>query len=153
MITDVNVATPTVGPNVRGAHVNPADARSIHMLLCEGVAEFKVQGWYDAQQRWVPEVDPDGDGPDADDSDFFDLPGSPSVQVPGVLYPWRNLPGIVYGGVSINNMGYPSNQVNEANFNRIPGLGRALKFTFTLFDSKGIIEKGRTFTHIVYLDK
>jgi hypothetical protein len=28
---------------------------------------------------------------------------------------------------------------------------RAFKFTFTLYDSKGIIEKGRTFTHIVYV--
>jgi len=29
---------------------------------------------------------------------------------------------------------------------------KALKFTFTLYDSKGIIKNGRTFTHIVYLD-
>ena len=29
---------------------------------------------------------------------------------------------------------------------------KALKFTFTLYDSKGIIKEGRTFTHIVYLD-
>jgi len=29
---------------------------------------------------------------------------------------------------------------------------RAFKFTFTLYDSKGIIKTGRTFTHIVYLD-
>ena len=28
----------------------------------------------------------------------------------------------------------------------------AFKFTFTLYDSKGIIENGRRFTHIVYLD-
>jgi len=28
---------------------------------------------------------------------------------------------------------------------------KALKFTFTLYDSKGILEKSRTFTHIVYL--
>ena len=28
----------------------------------------------------------------------------------------------------------------------------AFKFTFTLYDSKGIIKNGRTFTHIVYLD-
>jgi len=28
---------------------------------------------------------------------------------------------------------------------------RAFKFTFTLYDSKGIIKNGRTFTHIVYL--
>ncbi|OHB61179.1 MAG: hypothetical protein A2167_04950 [Planctomycetes bacterium RBG_13_46_10] len=27
----------------------------------------------------------------------------------------------------------------------------ALKFTFTLYDSRGVIRKGRTFTHIVYL--
>jgi prepilin-type N-terminal cleavage/methylation domain-containing protein len=28
---------------------------------------------------------------------------------------------------------------------------KALKFTFTLYDSKGVIKNGRTFTHIVYL--
>ena len=28
---------------------------------------------------------------------------------------------------------------------------KAFKFTFTLYDSKGILEKGRTFTHIVYV--
>ena len=29
---------------------------------------------------------------------------------------------------------------------------KALKFTFTLYDSKGLLKGGRTFTHIVYLD-
>jgi len=29
---------------------------------------------------------------------------------------------------------------------------KAMKFTFTLYDSKGVIKNGRTFTHIVYLD-
>ena len=29
----------------------------------------------------------------------------------------------------------------------------ALKFTFTLYDSKGIIKNGRRFEHIVYIDK
>ncbi len=28
----------------------------------------------------------------------------------------------------------------------------ALKFTFTLYDSKGVLEKGMTFTHIVYIE-
>lgn len=28
---------------------------------------------------------------------------------------------------------------------------RAFKFTFTLYDSHGVIKNGRTFTHIVYL--
>ena len=151
VISDVNVATPTVGPAVRGANVDTADPGTIHMLLCEGVGEFKVQGWYDAQRRWLPEVDPDGDG-DTGDSDFF----LGSSNVPGVLYPYRFAPpGAPYGEVIINWGGftYPPGMLNEANFNAIPGLGRALKFTFTLFDSKGIIKQGRTFTHIVYLDK
>jgi len=54
--------------------------------------------------------------------------------------------------VRINNMSYNGRLLNQANFNSIPGLGRALKFTFTLYDSKGIIKEGRTFTHVVYLD-
>ncbi len=150
VISDVNVASPTVSPGVRGARMDPAYADSVHMLLCEGVGEFKVQGWYDEQKRWVPEVDPDGDGVSVGRTDFF--LGDPS-RVPGVLYPWRTASdGSTYGGVSINGLVY-SGPMDEANFNRIPGLGRALKFTFTLYDSKGIIKQGRTFTHIVYLDR
>jgi prepilin-type N-terminal cleavage/methylation domain-containing protein len=151
VISDVNVYTPTVGPAVRGAHVDPADPNSFHMLVCEGVGEFKIQGWYDAGRRWVPEVDIDGPGP-LTDSDFFPI-GDPNV--PGVLYPYRPAPpGPDYGEVVINWRGfaYPSWKLNETYFNEIPGLGRALKFTFTLFDSKGVIKQGRTFTHIVYLD-
>jgi len=146
VITDVKVGVPppTIRDTVWGARANPAEPNSIHMLLCEGVGEFKVQGWYDAQKRWVPEVDPDSDGV-LTDSDFF-LPAT-GDNVPGVLYP--NPP---YGGVAINGISYPAALLNEANFNAIPGLGRALKFTFTLFDSKGVIKQGRTFTHIVYLD-
>jgi hypothetical protein len=52
----------------------------------------------------------------------------------------------------MNNISYPPEEINRENFNSIPGLGRALKFTFTLFDSKGIIKGGRTFSYIVYLD-
>lgn len=144
VITDIR-ADPDVQDNrLIGAIVEPADANSIHMLLCEGVGEFKIQSWYDAQQRWVPEVDPDGDG-DLTDTHFF---LSDPDNVPGVLYPYPP-----YGGVSINNIDYPRDQVDEAHFNTIPGLGRALKFTFTLYDSKGIINNGMIFTHIVYLDK
>lgn len=144
VITDTTVGTSTVNEQVRGAMVDPADANSIHMLLCQGVGEFKIQGWYDAQRRWVPEVDPDGDG-DLTDTHFYD-PSDPNV--PGVLYPYPP-----YGGVKINNMrGYPREEIDQEHFDTIPGLGRALKFTFTLFDSRGIIRDGRTFTHIVYLD-
>ena len=141
VITDTTVGTSTVDEQIRGAMVDPADANSIHMLLCEGVGEFKVQGWYDTEQRWLPEVDPDNDG-SLDDTHFYD-PGDPNV--PGVLYP--------NGGVKINHFRrYPAEEIDEEHFDAIPGLGRALKFTFTLFDSRGIIKDGRTFTHIVYLD-
>jgi hypothetical protein len=152
VITDVKVDVPTVGRPVWGAHVDPADPNSIHILLCEGVGEFKIQGWsYDSIRRvwrWIPEVDIDGPGP-LTDSDFF-LPAT-GDNVPGVLYPWRLAPGGGYWGVNINGIGY-GGPLDETGFNRIPGLGRALKFTFTLFDSKGVIKQGRTFTHIVYLD-
>jgi prepilin-type N-terminal cleavage/methylation domain-containing protein len=148
VVTGIRVGTPTVSQNVWGSTIDPADPDSIHMLLCEGVAEFKIQGWYDAQQRWLPEVDPDGNG-DLADTDFLLAAGGElePEAVPGVLYP--NPP---HGGVRIGNITYPREQVNRTNFNDIPGLGRALKFTFTLYDSKGILTEGRTFTHIVYLD-
>jgi len=144
VISDITVGTSNVNEAIRGVTVEPADANSIHMLLCEGVGEFKIQGWNDAQQQWIPEVDPDDDGDLADTHFFFADPNS----VPGVLYPYPSS-----GVVTINNINYPREQVDEAHFNAIPGLGRALKFTFTLYDSKGIIKEGMTFTHIVYLDK
>lgn len=144
VISDITVGTSNVNEAIRGVTVEPADANSIHMLLCEGVGEFKIQGWNDARQQWIPEVDPDGDGDLADTHFFFADPNS----VPGVLYPYPSS-----GVVTINNINYPREQVDEAHFNAIPGLGRALKFTFTLYDSKGIIKEGMTFTHIVYLDK
>ena len=148
VICDVKVDQSNINEQARGADVDPADPNSIHMLLCEGVGEFKIQGWNDAQQRWIPEVDPDGDGTLLD-TDFIpdqDVMGLHSEEIPGVLYPYPP-----NGGVLINNIDYPRDQVDEAHFDAIPGLGRALKFTFTLFDSKGIIKEGRTFTHIVYL--
>ena len=140
--TDIEVTGTTVNTAIRGVNVDPADANSIHMLLCEGVGEFKIQGWYEAQQQWIPEVDPDGNGNLADTHFFLNEPNN----VPGVLYPSLN------GVLNINNINY-SGPIDAANFNFIPGLGRALKFTFTLYDSRGIIKNGMTFTHIVYLDK
>ena len=133
-----------------GLTVSASDPNTIHMLLCESVGELKIQGWYEAEQRWFPKVDPDYNG-DLSDSDFF-------IDAGGAIDPSRR-PSIVYprwnfecGNIGIGNNGIlPPALLNESNFNYIPGLGRALKFTFTLYDSKGIIKNGRTFTHIVYL--
>jgi prepilin-type N-terminal cleavage/methylation domain-containing protein len=167
VITDVNVAnTNFIGVvKNRGSLVDPADPNLIHMLLCEGVGEFKIQGWYDALRRWLPEVDPDRNG-DLQDTDFFLLPNMSKPvldpeRIPGVLYPYPPNGAVVLGGEFNYDPDTEEGQekfrslrelLNEEHFNAIPGLGRALKFTFTLYDSKGIIKEGRTFTHIVYLD-
>ena len=105
-----------------------------------------VQGWYEPYMRWVPKVDPDEDG-DPDDSEL-DLP-DPSL-LPGLWYPYPPYGFVSLGGGFVNNL--YRGRLNEENFHLIPGLGRALKFTFTLYDSKGVIKGGRTFTHIVYLN-
>jgi prepilin-type N-terminal cleavage/methylation domain-containing protein len=131
--------------NLRGVSIDTSDPNSMHMLLCDGVGEFKIQGWDNIKKTWVPEVDPDGDGK-LGDSNFFLNDPDPNNS-PSVLYSWP------INGVNINNIDVTSLKINRENFNSIPGLGRALKFTFTLFDSRGIIREGRTFTHIVYLDK
>ncbi|MHC4479042.1 MAG: pilus assembly FimT family protein [Planctomycetota bacterium] len=50
------------------------------------------------------------------------------------------------------NIVWGPQEVSKAAFDDNPVV-RALKFSFTLYDSKGIIEGGRRFTHIVYLDR
>jgi len=145
----VDTIVPTVAPALRGTRIDLRDSATIHMLLCEGVGEFCIQGWSDAERRWVPAVNPNGDSSYAD-SDFYPAGPTPDPsEVVGVLYPYP-----ATGWLRINGSlkSYPRQEISEAYFNRIPGLGRALKFTFTLYDSKGVLPKGRTFTHIVYLD-
>lgn len=150
-ITDIDIFAP-IGPQgteQRGIQINPAEAVNLHMLLAQGVGRFQIQGWFEAEKRWIPEVDPDGDG-DLSDTEFF-LSGSgiSPVSIPGILYPGKIHvlgPGYtdVYGY-------YNPADLDQTHFNEIPGLGPALKFTFTLYDSRGVFPKGKTFTYIVYL--
>jgi prepilin-type N-terminal cleavage/methylation domain-containing protein len=145
VINDVVVSNSRVSENAKGAMVELTDANSIHILLSEGVSEFKIQGWSDSLHQWIPEVDPDGNG-NLSDSHFFNDVSDPN-RVPGLLYPYPP-----NGQVIINHLTYPRNEIDKEHFNSIYGLGRAMKFTFTLYDSKNIIKQGVTFTHIVYLD-
>ncbi len=144
--------SPTPPPDPRGATVDPADPDTVHMLFCQGVGEFSVQGWSDVLQRWVPQADPDGDGVYTD-SDFVVAGAGISAGnfLPGIIYPGK-LHGLGGNIDSDLELQYDPTMVTEANFNDIPGLGRALKFTFKLYDSRGIFKDGKTFTHIVYLD-
>jgi len=145
VLGDVIISGSKPGENARGATVELTDANSIHLLFCEGVGEFKIQGWSDSLKQWIPEVDPDGNG-NLTDSHFF-LNSSDPNQIPALLYPYPP-----NGQVNINHVNYQRELLNKEHFTAIPGLGRAIKFTFTLYDSKNIVKKGRTFTHIVYLD-
>jgi prepilin-type N-terminal cleavage/methylation domain-containing protein len=125
-----------------GVTVDPAKPASLHSFLCRGVGQFEIQGWSDAEQRWIPQVNPNGNADLKDDSDFI-IDGTELDQrkIPGLWYPYGPA---IFGNRQISAL--------DADFNKIPGLGRALKFTFTLYDSRGLIKGGRTFTHIVYLD-
>jgi hypothetical protein len=125
-----------------GVTLDPARPESLHAFMCRGVGQFEIQGWSDAEHRWIPQVNPNGDADLKDDSDFI-LDGADldPRQIPGLWYP--------RGPVILGH--HPDTAV-DSDFNKIPGLGRALKFTFTLYDSRGLIRNGRTFTHTVYLD-
>jgi len=158
--TDIPVGAP---PVPGGLSVNAETPLNVHQLLAEGVGAFSVQGWYEPAMRWFPEVDPDGNR-DLSDSDFPLSGGTPaqldmSAQPLRLIYPWPwdlNPDMAVDGGIvdlgdTVVNT-YRRERITRDRFNRIPGLGRALKFTFTLYDARGIFKDGKTFTHIVYLD-
>jgi prepilin-type N-terminal cleavage/methylation domain-containing protein len=141
--------TTTTSEAAKGVLINRADPDSLHLLLCEGVGQFAVQGWNDKRGRWMPEIDPNGDG-NLNDSDFIvDNGDLDPNSCPGVWYPHG---GLIMGGITAQDLAQETPVFDEDHFAVIPGLGRALKFTFTLYDRRGLIKQGRTFTHIVYLD-
>jgi len=140
----------TTTEEARGVLIDPAAVpASIHSLFCRGVGQFMVQGWWDngQQSRWVPAVDPNEDGSLAD-SDFPLIANGTDIDPtndPALWYP--------RGSSSLQDPNDPNAvPMDEEHFDEIRGLGRALKFTFTLYDSRNLIKDGRTFTHIVYLD-
>lgn len=134
------------------------DPSTFQRLMCKGVSSFTIQWayWDPAYNRfhWFPSNDPDGDG-DFSDSHFQLMlmngypvpPPDPAYANFNAFGTFFNIPTdqINYWG-PIYDMMYNSTANFSADF-----YPKALKFTFTLYDSKGIIKNGRTFTHIVYL--
>jgi len=107
--------------------VDPHLEADLPLYVMEGVADFMIQ-----LPVWVTDMlDPDSETfiwiPDNLDSIWDDVDSF------GYFY---NVPG---GVVPVDWYNESANWPN------------ALKFTFTLYDSRGIIREGRTFTHIVYL--
>ena len=118
--------------------VNTDDRLTYHKLICEGVGSFAIQCAYwdlvDDALRWYPSDDPDNDGDDSD-TDF----NSPSLGDIDIFGNYFNVPDAT-GPTTIDHWEpistfYPN----------------ALRFTFRLYDSRGVLKGGRRFTHIVYL--
>ncbi|MCH7918536.1 MAG: prepilin-type N-terminal cleavage/methylation domain-containing protein [Planctomycetes bacterium] len=151
IVGDVNVADAKVPRDERGAWIDRSDADTLHMLLAERVGQFSIQGRRTVNgslRRW-PMADPDNDGA-MDDSDF-DTIGSGDATKINTKHPMWSLysdsgrrthddPDVTYA----SNSGTSSAGIGDA-----WDLGPDLLFTFTLYDSQGLIEGGRTLTHRV----
>ena len=121
------------------------EGQTMHLLMSEEVGSFAVDlGYIDRWGRlqWLPEslwVDMNSGGWNKYPSGFglgfnLNLP-------PGFAGVWNERWG--RGEDFVRFMPGPPIQEN---------FPQALKFTFTLYDSLGIYEDGKRFTHIVYLD-
>jgi prepilin-type N-terminal cleavage/methylation domain-containing protein len=132
--------------NTAGGLVIDSDmAADVHLTFVEGLNDLKIQAWYN-DSRWYPDTgDVNSVTGKIEHSDFYvDNPSDPTnIITNGVL------------GEIIVNGKVISNELNGADsdlfLGGFPGLGRALKFTFKLYDSRGFFRDGLTFTHIVYL--
>jgi prepilin-type N-terminal cleavage/methylation domain-containing protein len=140
--------------------VNMGDAKTFHKLMCQGVGSFTIQwAYWDAaynEFHWFPSDNPDGSGTYS----HFDLvrmdgfpsnppvtpkPGYTDFDVFGVFFNIPNSSQRNYWGIASRMRYNPTNKFPSGFY------PKAMKFTFTLYDSKGVIKNGRTFTHIVYL--
>ena len=102
---------------------------TFHKLMCEGVGSFAIQWayWDEDEDRlyWFPS-----------DSHFSSIDDEFGV--------YFNMPGLTSIGGWHNP--FTDAEFTGEDFALYP---KAFKFTFTLYDSKGILDNGRTFTHIV----
>jgi prepilin-type N-terminal cleavage/methylation domain-containing protein len=128
--------------------IDTGDPNTYHKLLCEGVGSFSIQWAYwdnlNGNNRfyWFPSKDPDGaEGPA---QSHFLLRGKTAF---GVYF---NIPGNFTNSdwYAVGNIVYKSGNNFAAEF--FPAV---IKFTFRLYDSKGVIRDGMEFSHIVYLEQ
>jgi len=118
------------------------NSTGLHVLMTEGVGNMSIQWAYSPGPGifyWWPSIDADGN-PLTADSDF-------SVMGRDQFAICFNMaaPGPVFG--------LPPNLASGAYIANFPAdfYPTALKFTFTLYDSRGVFKDGQTFTHIVYI--
>ncbi len=143
-------------------YIKMDDYNTLHLLMAQGVIEFGIQWAYTSDDliasvgppptfedvRWWPSTDPDGNGITGD-SDFGVLNGMNRDQF-GVFFGLpmaaRNVDGIDW---------YPVQDCKTKGvyYFKDTFYPKALKFTFVLKDANRMFPEGKTFTHIVSLDK
>ncbi len=138
------------------------DPNTFHKLMSESVGSFAVQWAYwdpgpdptpiGDQYRWFPSDDPDGVAA-TDDSHFLLMDPGPKMKTEfGVSFNTPAMPAkqdwYRIGDGRLQYRLVPPDIIMTFSSDFYP---KALKFTFTLYDSMGIIEDGRRFTHIVYI--
>lgn len=148
---DVIIAT--CFDDVSRPEIDTGDSDTLHMLMSEGVASFAIQWGYGydcdgdtyEEYLWWPSYDPNGDLSSADsdfgiaamDANSFGVYFNMPKGVTAAIADWYDSGG----AETQSGKTFPANVFFPA----------ALKFTFRLYDSRGIIEGGREFTHIIYL--
>jgi hypothetical protein len=139
--------------------VNLTKANTLHLLMTEKVGSFSVQWSYlhndvvmdQNDIYWWPSIDPDGNDlftySDFDASymnlnafGFYFNTTDPPAPANSYWFPYSRASGYYYPD--------PASLINPG---IKPAFPRALKFTFTLYDSRGVFKDGQTFTHIIYL--
>jgi prepilin-type N-terminal cleavage/methylation domain-containing protein len=128
-------------------YIDMSEPNTFHKLMCEGVGSFAIQWAYwdsvDGRFYWFPSSDPDGDGSDADS--HFSLICPVCNKLFGVYF---NIPSptAITDWYAVGALEYRSFVYFPPDF-----YPKAIKFTFTLYDSKAVFKEGRIFTHIVYI--
>ena len=128
--------------------VNLTDANTLNLLMAEKVGSFSVQWSYsytNAGQTyvyWWPSIDPDGSGNLAN-SDFGKMPTNPFGFYFNTVDPIAPTNSYWFSYLGATGFYYPT--IIK------PAFPQAFKFTFTLYDSRGVFKDGQTFTHIVYI--
>jgi len=123
------------------------DANDVRRLMCENVGEIRIE-WSDGTRYPITNPDPDlrnklvWFGFSMPKISWILINGLPLDPIYTTIEDLSNMPPAVPGF-------YRASWTPSTPKQYWP---KALKFTFTLYDSKGILEKGRTFTHIVYLE-
>jgi prepilin-type N-terminal cleavage/methylation domain-containing protein len=129
------------------------DADTLHLLMTEGVGSFSVQWSYSYTNvstgqtfiYWWPSDDPDGNPATPLDSDFGAMVNAYAVLDFGFYFNAATPTGWFSPDKATGSYYYLTNPASK------PTYPQALKFTFTLYDSRGVFKEGQTFTHIVYL--